>query len=394
MFEDTPLVMVETPEALDELVERLRKVRVVAIDTESDSSHAYQEKVCLIQVSDLTTDYIVDPLAIGDISALGEILSDPAIVKVLHGADYDIVCLRRDYDFQIRGLFDTLLAAQLVGLERIGLADLVVRYFGIELDKAFQRHNWALRPLLAEHIEYARGDTHFLLALHEVLIRELRRVGKLRHQREECQVLERRRWQGRTNDPDAWRDARGAHDLDEDGLRVLRKLWRYRDEQARKMDRPVYKVIPDDVLMELADTRPETERELDGVINPKSAMRRRHGRRFLEMIAAGLADDTPLPAPKSKDKPRKQRPKTGLRTRLRGRTADRVLADLKLWRNEVIARNPRLNSFSVASNSQLKHIATYRPRTLDELGQVPDVRKWQVRDYGEELLERLDKLDP
>ncbi len=392
MFEDTPLVMVETPEALADLVERLSGARAIALDTESDSSHAYQEKVCLLQISDLETDYIVDPLAIGDISALAPVLADPDIIKVLHGADYDIVCLKRDFSFRIRGLFDTLVAAQLLGLERIGLADLVGRYFGIELDKAFQRHNWALRPLLPEHIEYARGDTHFLLAVREIMERELRRERRWRHHREECAVLERRRWHGRTQDPDAWREARGVQDLDDTGRRVLRALWRYRDAQARKMDRPVYKVIPDDVLMELAEVRPETERELDGVINPKSAMRRRHGRSFLKLVKEGLEDRTPLPGPKERE--RKEKPKTELRTRLRGRTADRVLAELKQWRTEVIARNPRLNSFSVASNGQLKAIAAYRPRTLEELSQVPEVRRWQVRDYGDELLARLDRIDP
>lgn len=392
MFEDTPLVMVETPEALADLVERLKGAGAIALDTESDSSHAYQEKVCLLQISDLTTDYIVDPLAIGSIAALEPILEDPDIVKVLHGADYDIVCLKRDFGFRIHGLFDTLVAAQLLGLERIGLADLVARYFGIELDKAFQRHNWALRPLLEEHVEYARGDTHYLLALREIMERSLRREGRWRHHREECGVLERRRWHGRTHDPDAWRDARGVQDLDDDGRRVLRQLWHYRDAQARRMDRPVYKVIPDDVLMELAEVRPESERELDGVINPKSAMRRRHGRSFLRLIKEGLDDRTPLPGPKERE--RKEKPKTELRTRLRGRTADRVLAELKQWRTEIIARNPRLNSFSVASNGQLKAIAAYRPRTLEELSQVPDIRRWQVRDYGDELLARLDRADP
>jgi ribonuclease D len=391
LFEETPLVMIVDVPGLEALARHLSTLPAFGIDTESDSSYAYQEKVCLIQVSDLERDYIIDPLLVKDLSALGKVLADPDVVKVLHGGDYDVVSLDRDFGFRIRGLFDTLIAAQLLGMERIGLADLIGRHFGIDIDKAFQRHNWSLRPLLDEHVEYARGDTHYLLALREILVRELLRVDRLRHHREECRFLERRKWHGRGGDPFAWMDLKGANDLDEPGRKALRELWRYREEEARRMDRPVYKVIPDDVLVELATVRPRTERELDSVVNPKSTMRRRHGRALLSRIGDGLADDGPLP-----ERPEKKEPKERLpwRIRLRGRAADRVFADLKNWRNEVLGRDPSLSSFSVASNGTLRQIAQMRPRTLDELERVPEVRRWQVRDFGEEILARLERIDP
>ncbi|MEZ4236091.1 MAG: ribonuclease D [Myxococcota bacterium] len=363
-FDETPLVMVETKEALDAAIEALSASKVIGIDTESDSSYAYQEKVCLIQVSDLHTDYIIDPLAIGDISALGPLLRDRSIVKVLHGADYDIVCLKRDFGFRIRGLFDTLIAAQLVGLERIGLADLIGRYFGIDIDKQYQRHNWALWPLLPEHLEYASGDTHYLLALREILLWELRKVGRTRHFREECRLLERREWQGRTFDPDGWLDMKRVNELDDDGLRVLRKLYRYRDRQARRMNRPPYKVIPDDVLIEVAKSRPESERDLDKVILRALGAAARHGKALLEETAEGLEDDSTLP--RTSKRSEKRRPKSRIRTRLKGRQAERVLAELKRWRTEVLARDPSLNAYSVASNATLKWIAAVRPTNLKE----------------------------
>ena len=157
------------------------------------------------------------------------------------------------------------------------------------------------------------------------------------------------------------------------------------------MDRPVYKVIPDDVLVELATVRPRTERELDSVVTPKSTTRRRHGRALLGRIGDSLADDAPLP-----ERPEKKEPKERLpwRVRVRGRAADRVFAELKNWRNEVLGRDPSLSSFSVASNGTLRQIAQMRPRTLDELGRVPEVRRWQVQDFGEELLARLERIDP
>jgi ribonuclease D len=399
MFEDTPLVLVEDAAHLAEVAQKFARASVLAIDTESDSSYSYQEKVCLLQISDLTTDYLVDPLAVPDLSPLEPIFGDRSITKVLHGADYDIVCLKRDFGFRVRGLFDTLVAAQLLGTERIGLADLVTHWFGVELDKKFQRYNWALRPLLPEHIEYARGDTHYLLALREILQRRLRAAGRVRHFREECRILERREWGGKPFDPEGWADLKQAGTLDDVSRRVLRRLYQYRDAQARRMDRPAYKVIPEDVLVAVARALPETETALDAVIDRRSALRRRHGRALLAEVAHGLEDTTALPDPRKRGrgapkKERTSRPRTGPRTRLHGRQAERVLAELKVWRNRVLARDPSMSPTTVASNATLKWIAQMRPTNLTELEAVPEVRRWQVIDFGVELIELLDKVAP
>ena len=189
MFDLTPLVHVTDPEALADVANTLAEARVIGVDTESDSFYSYQERVCLIQLSDAHADYIIDPLAVEDLSALAPIMANPDIVKVLHGADYDIVCLRRDFSFAFVNVFDTLIASQLLGFERIGLADLIGRFFGHEIDKQYQRHDWSRRPLLPEHIEYARGDTHFLLALREIMERKLTHAGRSRHMEEECALV-------------------------------------------------------------------------------------------------------------------------------------------------------------------------------------------------------------
>jgi len=393
MFDDTPLVLVEDQERLAELARILEREPAIALDTESDSSYSYQEKVCLLQISDRTTDYLIDPLRVPDLSPLGPILANRSITKVLHGADYDIVCLKRDYGFRVRGLLDTLIAAQLLGTERIGLADLVGNWFGVDLDKKLQRHNWALRPLLDEHIEYARGDTHFLLALREILTRKLRMSGRMRHLREECRILERREWGGKGFDPEGWLDLRQAGSLDEDGRRVLRRLYHYRDRQARKLDRPAYKVMPEDMLVVLARVRPTSESALDAVIDRRSALRRRHGKALLIEIAAALADTTRLPESKRKRKPAGPR-RDVPRPRLQGRQADRVLAELKTWRNQVLSRDPSMSPSTIASNSTLRWIALVRPTNLAELEEVPEVRRWQVADFGEELIDLLDKVAP
>ena len=186
MFKLTPLIMVEDQQTLVEVARSLLDQPAISVDTEADSLHHYQEKVCLIQISDHTRDIIVDPLQVPDLSPLAEVFSNPAMVKIFHGADYDVVSLKRDHGFETRNIFDTMLACQFLGFPRIGLADLINRFFGIEIDKRYQRHDWAQRPLMPEHLDYARGDTHWLLALREILTYKLEKVGRLEHVLEEC----------------------------------------------------------------------------------------------------------------------------------------------------------------------------------------------------------------
>jgi ribonuclease D len=320
---------------------------------------------------------------------LGPILADPSITKIFHGADYDVVCLKRDFAVEIHGVFDTLVATQLLGRTRFGLADLIERYFGLEVDKTLQRHNWAQRPLEDDHLEYARGDTHFLRALREILLRDLDKAKRLRRFEEECRLLERRQWQGKGFDPDGWLRAKGTLNLDDAGKRVLRRAWAYRNEQARAMDRPQFKVMPDDVLVSLALIKPTSETALDKVISPRSGLRRRHGRMLLRVVEEGMDDKTPLAVAGRRDRDTPRGPKP----RLTGRAAEKVVADLRTWRNKR-GKDVATAAFTIASNGTLKAIAAHRPTTLEELAAIPDVRAWQVEEYGEEILEVLQKSDP
>lgn len=390
MFEDTPLQMVETSEALAALVRRLRTCRVLGVDTESDSMYSYQEKVCLLQLTDEQGDIIIDPLRVRDLSSLAPIFADPHVVKVFHGADYDVVSLKRDFGFQFHNLFDTLIAAQFLGLNGLGLADLIDRYFGIGLDKKYQRHDWSARPLEPEHIEYARGDTHWLPALREILLHHLRKAGRVAHHREECRLLEAREWQRRGFDPHGWARIKGASALDDTGKRVLRRLYLYRNEQARELDRPPYKVIADSLLVDVAAHRPHNHHAMESLFPTMRAMRRRHEDGLLEAVALGITDPPPPVPPR--DDEEEQEPRTP--GRLTGRVAERVYEALKEWRNTLVNRSARHNTFSVANNGTLKQIARARPYTLEELIEVEDVRRWQVRDHGEAILAVLDRASP
>lgn len=392
MFGETELWFVDTPDKLRDMVAELSKAPVIGVDTESDSFHHYQEKVCLIQFSDHERDYILDPLAVGDISSMGPIFADRDSVKIFHGADYDVVCMKRDFGFEIHNIFDTMIGAQMAGYERFGLADLIEGFFGHHIDKKYQRHDWAKRPLHDEHIQYARGDTHFLLAIREIMIRRLKQVGRLRHLREECRILEQRKWAPREVDPAQWMKTKGSGHLDPNALRVLRALWNYRDAEAQRADRPHFKILPDSVLVRVAERQPGTFQELDNLFSGKMAMKKRYGKGMLAAVEEGLEDDSALP-----DGPRKKRKRKkakGPKARIRGKEAERVQAALKTWRNGLTRGGPLYTPITTASNSVLREIARARPTNLDELEAIPDVRRWQVRDFGEDILEVLDDAAP
>ncbi|HMV70152.1 MAG TPA: HRDC domain-containing protein, partial [Myxococcota bacterium] len=357
---------------------------MLGVDTESDSMYHYQEKVCLLQLTDAHGDVIVDPLKVRDLSALAPVFADRSVVKVFHGSDYDVVSLKRDFGFEFHNLFDTLIAAQLLGLDRLGLADLIGRYFGIDLDKKYQRHDWSLRPLLEDHIDYARGDTHWLPALREILLHHLRKLDRVEHHEEECVLLESREWQRRTFDPNGWTRVKGCSGLDETGKRILRRLYQYRDEQARSLDRPSYKVLADALLIEIAERRPRTHAALEALFPNMRAMRRRHDDNILEAVLLGMSDPDPAVAVREEPADDDEEPKGP--ARLTGRVAERVYEVLKEWRNGLVSRSPLHNTFSVANNSTLKNIARARPYDLDELAAVPEVRRWQVRDHGRTIL--------
>lgn len=387
MFGDTPLVMIEDDAALEELCQRLLTQPVIGVDTEADSFHHYKERLCLIQVSDPDQDYIIDPLKIDGLGPLAKVLEAPDVVKVLHGGDYDVVSLKRDYDIQIRNIFDTMIAAQFLAMKGIGLADLIKRFFGHIIDKKYQRHDWTRRPLLPEHLDYARGDTHFLLALREVLTLRLKRARRLAAHSEECALLEEREWKRSEDESERFLRVKGSKTLDDTGLRVLRAVWRFRDEEAARKDRPAFKVVPGPVLLKIAHKRPTTEAQLDAVIRSGSSLRRRYGEGLLKAVAAGLADTEPLPAKKSS-----KREKSPPRGREDAPAMDRLLAPLKAWRNEVVSTR-RLPPVAVASNGLLKEIARVAPQDVKTLATVPGIRRWQVRDYGAELLEVLNSVD-
>ena len=257
-------MIIENSTDLDRLAERLAGEKVIAFDLEADSLHHYREKVCLIQVATEKAVFLVDPLAVTDISPLGPLLANPDIRKVFHGADYDIRSLYRDFSLEVRNLFDTMIACQLLGEKEVGLAAALKKRFGVELDKRYQKADWSKRPLDSGMIAYAAADTSLLVALYRQLEAELVARGRLSWVEEESAFLSEVRAADREGEPLFCR-FKGASKMEPRTLAVLEELLRFRDMRACSTDRPPFKVLSNETLRALAEKKPRKVQELNGI---------------------------------------------------------------------------------------------------------------------------------
>ena len=247
-----PYDLIETTEGVGQLAETLSEAEVIAVDTEADSLYSYFDKVCLFQFSAEGRDYIVDPLSCDGIGQLAPIFSSANHEVIFHAAEYDVLCLKRDYSFEFSKLFDTMTASLLLGYERIGLSDLLQQHFDVELDKRFQRAHWSQRPLPEPMLEYARLDTHYLCELRDILIGELEQAGRLAWAKEEFALIAQKEWPARRFDPDDFRRIKGAGRLSPREQAVLKELFTLREERARALDRPPFKVLGNLTLIDIA----------------------------------------------------------------------------------------------------------------------------------------------
>ena len=242
--------VIDTERKIESFLPVLRTATWVAVDTEADSLHAYPEKVCLIQVSTVSGDELIDPLARVSLDPLLDALSGHELI--MHGADYDLRLLRKHHEFVPSAIFDTMLAARLLGLRQFGLGHLVEKYLGMKLEKGPQKANWALRPLTERMERYARNDTHYLKALADRLKPELQASGRLVWQQESCARLIQDSTRQCPADLDAiWR-IKGSHQLEPSALAILRELWQWREREAVAANKPPFFVISHDALVNIA----------------------------------------------------------------------------------------------------------------------------------------------
>ncbi len=283
--------MIDTEEKLQALLPPLRATPWMAIDTEADSLHAYPEKLCLLQISSDGVEALIDPLANLDLKPLLEIFRDHQLI--MHGADYDLRLLRKTFDFKPASIFDTMLAARLIGAREFGLGNLVAKYLGVKLEKGPQKADWARRPLTPRMEEYARNDTRFLKTLADLLREELKAKNRLSWHEESCAMLIEECAIVKTPDPDAvWR-VKGSFHLGPHSLAVLRDIWHWRENEAVVANKPPYFILQPEQMIGLAIAAVE-QRSLEPML-PKRFSPRRHAG-LMKAITRGLhAQDRPQP---------------------------------------------------------------------------------------------------
>jgi ribonuclease D len=369
--------LITDPEALEELIEDLSKESLLAVDTESNSLYAYQEQVCLIQFSKQEADYLVDPLSLDDLSPLAEIFADPKIEKIFHAAEYDLICLKRDFDFKVNNLFDTMIAASVLGKAEVGLGSILNNEFGVQMDKRYQRANWGQRPLPDHLLDYARLDTRYLVPLRNRLKAELEESGRWEMAAEDFRRMsilnggnhENSRNHVRNSGEACWRIS-GANDLTPQQAAVLLELCKYRDRVAKNMNRPLFKVMSDSTLHSIASVCPISINELKRLPGMSRGQVYRHGSALLQAVKRGLESKPVIP-------PRPPRPDEKFLCRVE---------NLRQWRMRT-ARDLGVKSDVVLSRDLLYAIAERNPRKMDELAVVLKDTPWRLKNYGEQILQ-------
>ena len=255
-------IHIDTDEELQHLARTLSQEALLAVDTESNNLYAYQGQVCLVQLSTRTNDYIIDPLPITDMQPLGDLLADERIEKIFHAAEYDLICMRRDFGFEVQNLFDTMYAARLCHIENFSLANLLETFFQVEANKKHQLDNWGARPLKPASLVYAQMDTHYLPTLRDMLVERLQELNRMEEAREVFSDVLRIEARNNGFDPDGFWKVGIPHSLTRRQMAVLRELYLLRDAMARDEDRPPFKVMTNKVLVTLAHEQPRNYTQL------------------------------------------------------------------------------------------------------------------------------------
>ena len=373
-----PLLLADDS-ALKDFVDELKEQACVALDTEAASYHRYVDRIYLIQISSASRTAIVDPLAVTNLKPIGRLLADPSVEVVFHDADYDLRVLDRDYGFRAKRLFDTRIAAQLLGEPSVGLGPLLDKYFSVKVNKKLQRADWSRRPLTPEMITYAASDTAYLISLRDKLRQSLDRQGRVSWAEEEFKRLETIRWTSNGGNGQGFLKVKNAKSLAPKALAVLRSVYQWREAKAASLDRAPFRVLGNDALAALARSAPTTLRRLRSVNGVPASSARRYGEELIQAVQQGL--DTPADEyPKIE---RTKRPKVS-------RTAQQRVERLKSLRRRAAA-DLGMEVGVLCPNGTLQAIALAGPTTAKDLRSIADLKRWQCEALGPAAL--LDALN-
>ncbi len=371
--------LIENAEALGQILPKLQASLWAAVDTEADSLHHYIEKLCLLQVSIPGEDYVVDPLKGFDLGPLVRALEPKSIL--LHGADFDIRILKRFFNFSPKDVFDTMIAAQLLGYEKQGFADLADKHCGVKLSKKAQRADWSERPLSGELLTYAANDTHYLKFIADKMREELVESGRLEWHRQFCgrvvqsAVAEK---EAKTAPGLEWQ-VKGSRELKPPALTVLRELWNWREEEGRRRDRPTFKIIHSETLVQIA--RWSSEQQSADVAAMTNAPRnvKKEYRDALNRVIQRAKALSPTAYTVKKPKKSSQRWTS---------KAEAFLKSLKEER-ERLGKELKLQPSLLATNAVLEEFSAKPPADAAQMIAFDLLMPWQAEVVGEAFLKVL-----
>lgn len=371
-----PAILVDNPSSLKDLAETFHRYPSISVDTESNSLYVYREQVCLIQISTPDHDYLIDTLAIKDLTPLADTFASASQEKVFHASEYDIICMKRDYGFKFANLFDTMIAARVLGEQSIGLASLLSSRLGIELNKKYQRANWGIRPLPKVMLDYASQDSHYLYQLRTILEKELQEKHLTDLAREDFRLAcEVEAHSSNGNSCNFWKVA-GAAPLNPQEAAILHELCEFREKEASRQNLPPFKIISNDTLVRLSQLHPTSVTDLIGVKGITVRVLERYGTGIFSAIYRGET------APPLK-RPRKNKPDEQYLNRLNA---------LRDWRKNK-GLELKVESDVILPRDQVEMIASISPKTMDDLKVIMKDIPYRSHHFGKEILGVLKKQE-
>ena len=356
--------------------EILEKEKVMGVDLESDSMFHYREKVCLVQISVPDLNILIDTLSIRDLTPLLPIFSHPGIRKVFHGADYDIRSLLRDFTMEVNSLFDTQIAAKLLGMTQTGLSSILESRLGVCLEKKFQKSDWSRRPISREMLQYAVQDTCYLIPLSRMLEMELREKGRFSWFEEECELQSRVRFSSPRQEP-LYSRFKGASKLAPRDLAIIDEILKWREELAMRRDIPPFKIISNQQILEVAGKKPADIEGLDVLSKNQIGT---IGKSILKSIQSAMD----MPEDSLPVFPREKRQKHS------GLVLKKINA-LKEWR-QGYGEKSGLEPSIICPNALIQAIAVMNPCSTQSLKELSEIRKWQIELFGDEICDILTSL--
>ncbi len=361
---------------LKKIEAELENEGAIGIDLESDSMFHYREKVCLLQISTQTKNMLIDTIALKDLSPIKRIFANKDILKIFHGADYDIRSLYRDFAIEINNLFDTQIAARFLGFREYSLLNLLKEVLGIVIEKKYQKKDWSKRPLPIPMLDYAAWDSYKLISLYQILKKELIKKGRLSWAEEENNILSKIK-PNITKNSHLFINFRGAGRLGPRSLAVLEAILQFREDIAKRSNVPCFKILGNRQVMELSKKQPTTKKALKAIncLSPKQL------NSFETSLLQIIKDALSLPENKLPVYPNKT-------TKLFNPMAAKRIKALRLWR-DTRATELSIDPSLVCTNLQIQLLATKYPQDMKDFKNLSLIRNWQGKVFGLEIINLL-----